>query len=289
MSDLLRDPRIVAALIAAIVALIVNPFASVLVERVKARLDGRAAERKSRLEYEHEARRRLYTAIGDLRFQLLLAARDVAAQVRTLGSGRKLWSLKLGGYFGNSVTYKLLRPFALCEVIEGKIAIADFGVDPDAIELLRLKRSISKAMSSGDAILEHPDADWDAQVEHIYMYSLSRIAHALIVTGEDGKPRVMTFPEFEAFVARPGNADRLEPVPSILGDFSIEAKPIFWTRLVAYGYICAHFVDHAGRPIGFAPSDYPTEALLEKIEDPHLRAHLEELPRRFEEIRSAGL
>jgi len=57
-------------LTSAVVAAIVGPVATFLSQR-------RLADRQAKIDYELAARIRLYEAIGSLRFQLLIAARDV--------------------------------------------------------------------------------------------------------------------------------------------------------------------------------------------------------------------
>jgi hypothetical protein len=71
---------------------------SILISGVVAFVGQRDRTRfEARMAYELEARKRLLSAIGPLRFQLLLASRDVIARVQQLSSGD--WNMKLSGYY----------------------------------------------------------------------------------------------------------------------------------------------------------------------------------------------
>src|SRR5882762_9627649 len=146
-------------------------------------------------------------------------------------------------YYGRSTLYRLLRPIAIAELIEQQIAYADFSVDPSGVDLLRFKRAALTAFTDADSILDHPEANWNAEKEHIFSGTLSRLASAIIIQDEDiNKNRPMHFHEFETFVSHPENLGMLSPLKDILNDFKVKTKPIFWIRLVCFAYICNEYV-----------------------------------------------
>jgi hypothetical protein len=105
-------------------------------------LGDKAAERQYRLE----ARKRLYTAIGPLRFQLVVACSDFAGRVERMATGKQPYATSLKGYFGRSTAFRLLRLFAVAELIERQITYADFSVDPSTVDLLRFKDAAFRCM-----------------------------------------------------------------------------------------------------------------------------------------------
>src|SRR5262249_41750353 len=111
-------------------------------------LGDKAAERQYRLD----ARKRLYAAIGPLRFQLIVACDDFATRIARIGSGRQPYATSLQGYFGRSTTFRLLRILAVAELIERQIAHADFSVDPSTADLLRFKHEVFRCLSSSTII-----------------------------------------------------------------------------------------------------------------------------------------
>jgi hypothetical protein len=105
-------------------------------KEVEILLGDRAADR----EYALDARKRLYAAIGPLRFQLLLACRDLTGRIISHGT-RKNYSTSVETYYGRSTLFRIIRPLALSELIERQIAYADFAVDPAAVRLLKFKKA----------------------------------------------------------------------------------------------------------------------------------------------------
>ncbi|MFY9513098.1 MAG: hypothetical protein WAQ05_19205 [Rubrivivax sp.] len=223
-------------------------------------------ERAAQRQYEYDARKRLYTAIGPLRFQLLLACREWAGRVQAHGSREQTYRMSLAGYYGRSTLYRLLRPLALAELIEREIAYFDFTVDAAAMDCLRFKKAATRMLSGDEVLGDHPGIDWSRQAQHAYTDSLAACAAALIVADSRGE-RVMRFHEFQALMDDPARVQTLDPFPALLGDFELRSKPLLWARLVGYGHACQRFVDGAGQPLGFETQAFPTERLLQASGD----------------------
>lgn len=237
---------------------------------IEDRLDAKAAQRS----YEFEGRKRLYHTIGPLRFQLLLAARDLAHHIQTHGLDGYEYDLVPSNYYGASTLFRIVRPLAISELIEVQMTYADFSIDPEAVDLLRFKRSIYEALTDKNPIFDHPKADWDNQKEHVFSQSLGIIAHSVLISEENKADRVMRFHEFSQFISNPGNLASLQPLPDQLTQFSISKMPLFWIRLVCVGHICAEFVNTLGTKAGFANIAYKHRKLLELAEDDYIQEHL---------------
>lgn len=249
-------------------------------------LGDKSAER----EYNLEARKRLYHAIGPLRFQLVVACKDVAARVANYGSDPK-YSMTINGYYGQSTLYRLLRPLAIAELIEQQITYADFSVDLTAIGLLRFKRTASMALTDGKAILYHKDANWEYELQHLFSGTVSNLASSLIIQDEDvsNKQRPMHFHEFEAFIRDRKNLKLFAPLARILEDFTIVDKPIFWARLVCLGYVCNEYVAQAGSTIGFERYWFDVRELLQRSEDKYILTNIEKYEKAFQSLVGVSL
>ena len=116
--------------------------------RIRKQVESSLGDLAAQRQYHFDARKRLYTAIGPLRFQMLLACRDLAGRVQSHGLGRG-YALGLDGYYGRSTLFRVLRPLCLAELVERQIAYADFAVDSGAVDLLRFKKSAFAAFSGG--------------------------------------------------------------------------------------------------------------------------------------------
>lgn len=240
---------------------------------------GQAAAQR---QYEFDARRRLYLAIGPLRFQLLLACRDLAGRIEALG-GREQYGVHLDGYYGKSTLYRLLRPVALAEAIEDQVALSDFAVDPSAVDCLRFRRSLSRILCGDELVEGLPGVNWNQQDQHLFTGSLSGCAQALIERREKEAPRVLRFDEFLVVLEREGFA-RVAPFDHLLQDFSAHAKPLLWLRLVAYAYACNALITRHGTDVGFAEQAFPTRELLQRSRQPDIMADAETLVARIEAL-----
>jgi hypothetical protein len=247
-------------------------------KEVEAFLGDRSAER----EYNLEARKRLYQAIGPLRFQLVIACRDAASRVAYHGTHHR-HRMTMDSYYGRNTLYRLLRPLAIAELVEQQITYADFSVDMSAIELLRFKQSAYSSLKDSEVILDHPNANWGAQVEHLFSGTLNRLANSLTIPDENTstKRRPMHFHEFEDFIRDPKNQTPFLPLVNILQDFTIKTRPIFWARLVCLGYVCDEYVRKEGKTVGFEAFTLDLDTLLQTSEDPYILSHIEEYKEAF--------
>jgi hypothetical protein len=243
--------------------------------RVRQQVDTALGEIAAEREYASEAKKRLYTAIGPLRFQLLLACRDLAGRIQSATVND--YSFNLNRYYGRSTLFRILRPLALGELIERQVAYADFSVDSGAIELLRFKKNAFAAFS-GDSILKgHKSLNWNNQVQHVFFDYLSSCTNAMIIRdGDAPQQRAMRFHEFEELAKSREGYEVFDPFPSILQDLTPQGKPLFWTRLIAYGYLCNNLINILGTPIGFEKRTYPVENLLAATKDPTISAAIQE-------------
>jgi hypothetical protein len=243
---------------------------------IKKEVDLYLADKSAEREYNLEARKRLYHAIGPLKFQLLLACRDLTTRVYNLHT--QAYDNSMRGYYGQSTLFRILRPIAISEIIEQQIAYADFSIDQTAIGLLRFKRAAYMALTDGDPILNHPNANWKRQQEHLYSGNLNNLAHLLIVDDTDAgaKSRTMNFHEFQAFLQLPGKPAEFNDLGDILEDFSIGRKPIFWIRLVCLGYICNEYLEQEGKPLGFETSFFDLRKLISASQDDYICSHVDE-------------
>jgi len=241
---------------------------------IKQKVEATLGEIAAELQYKFDAKKRLYTAIGPLRFQLLMACRDLAGRILT-GTTRP-YEININGYYGRSTLYRILRPLCLSELIERQIAYADFSVDPDATDLLKFKKGAFAVFSGGSVIGGHPNADWNNQVEHVFFDNLSKCANILIVSEEDSHERVMRHHEFEELLKIKGSQESFNPFPSILEDLSPQTKPLFWTRLIAYGNLCNDFINKKGKSIGFEEREFPVSDLLKATQDPVILKNIDQ-------------
>ena len=222
-------------------------------------LGDKTAER----QYRFDALKRLYTAIGPLRFQLARACDEFTARIARIGTGKQPYATSLKDYFGRSTLFRLLKLFAITELIERQIADADFSVDPSTVNLLRFKHQAFMCLSSSDVSLDHPNARWTEQIEHVFFDTLSIVSAAMIVVDPAGKQdRVMRFDEFNMFVEKEEQLVKIQPFPKMFEDFTFHSKPILWVRFVTLAQLCNTFLATEGPRVGIAPESYDCPKML---------------------------
>ncbi len=246
-------------------------------------LGAKSAER----EYELEARKRLYHSIGSLRFELLVACKEIAERINNYGDyGWKKYTVGLGGYYGRNTLYKILHPIAIAELIERQIAYADFFVDEQGVQILKFQKASFTAFTDGGPILNHPNIDWDNQIEHLYSGTLKKLANKLVISDEKvaSKERPMRFHEFDEFVKNPQSVGAFSPISDILEKFQVSKHTIFWVRLVCFGYICNEYVGILGSKVGFEKVLFDTRKLLKLSPDSHILSNIDQYTKKFEDL-----
>jgi hypothetical protein len=278
-----------------IVAVVVSStLISAMVGGLVAYLSQRAlASRQARLDYEYAAKKRLYEAVGPLRFQLVVAARDLASRVNSHLHSR-LWVMTPSGYYVHSFLYRLLRPLAIGVLVERQMSYADFSVDPSSVDLLRFDRSAYRMLTGAEpfvrlradneAHLYYNGLDWAEESQHIFRDNLRSAAMFLLTTGTGDRDVVMDYAEFRQQCPDPPKEPRLAGLAQLFGQNtnSILESPVFWMRLVGYAYCCQDYVIRHGPGIGVAIPDLDVHSLLEKTQDPQIQAHLNDYPAIFD-------
>ncbi|WP_250633120.1 hypothetical protein [Pinirhizobacter soli] len=252
---------------------------------VRKEVEGYLGDQSADREYRSEARKRLYLAVGPLRFQLLNAASEAANRVLRVGDGLET-DLSLNEYFGRSTAYRVLRVLALGELVERQIAYADFSVDPDMRSLLRFKRLAMACFSSSRVSLGHSQEDWNEQKQHVFQDNLGSLASLLIIPEKPSSPsRVMRFSEFNAAFVTSVHLSRLEPIPRLFASFSPKSAPILWLRLLALMHLCAGLVEAQGAQLGLEAINMDVDALLKLSADAEITKRMDEYKQMLEGFR----
>jgi hypothetical protein len=243
--------------------------------KLRLQVDEILGEKAAERQYRLEARKHLYTAIGPLRFQLLAACSDFVNRISSIGSGVQRYSTTLKGYFGQSTTFRLLRLIAISELIERQVAHADFSVEPSTAALLRFKQAAFDCLSSSLVSLNHPETNWNDQVEHLYRDSISIVASTVIVHRHVDVQRIMTFDEFHRAIVKESFDDDLLPLIRIMEGFSVSERPIFWFRLLALAQLCHGFAANEANKVGLRIEAFDGRKLISTTCDPFIKSNLE--------------
>lgn len=253
-------------LTSAVVAAIVGPVATFLSQR-------RLADQQAKIDYELAARIRLYEAIGSLRFQLLIAARDVVRRFAL--HHRSQWNMEPDAYYVSSSLYRILRPLAIGELIERQMSFADFSVDDDAIPLLRFQTAAYRMLVGEDPVQGHPGLDWSSESQHVFRDNLGAAAARLIDLDADGRSFVIAYSEFAANFPDPRRDASLRPLAAIFDhcESNLTENPVFWARIVAYSYVCNWLLGALGSGLGFGVRAIDVEDMIHGVDDDYITSH----------------
>jgi hypothetical protein len=220
-----------AALIAAGVSLIVaaiSHFSSRSnqrnIENLRDNLAGARAERSAKLDYEYEARKRLYHECGPAFFQLIELSESAFYRISGLAKTAKEGNLEPGDknsflkdeYYWISTLYRLLAVPAALKMIQKTLTIVDFSLDRKIWRQYNLARQAFFSFGDdftfaklGEQALLYKPLDEDAHEKAlsepaIYWrqgYPLGAIepaVEALLTTDNDGQKRLISYPECES-------------------------------------------------------------------------------------------
>jgi hypothetical protein len=228
-------------------------------ELAKSRRTEVQEEEKARRDYEYEARKRLYSEVQPLLFQLRelseSASRWVISLARTARQGQLSWLSK--GYFLSMTLYRFTAPLAVFRLIYRRLTLVDFSVD----QPIRVQYNIAKQMylsvSDGFSIAKAGKAQGlDIEYEphevqglrrqvpavhaqqHLFRGHLDMIADALVVRDLDG-PRCMTYGEFETQFKNP-QSDVYHATRALAAgfrEFKPQSRPVVWRMLIVHMYL----------------------------------------------------
>lgn len=285
------DPKIVAALVAGGVSLllgVVNFLGSrraqndlrvsqenlrlhqMELENLKAELAAKASEQDARLDYEYEARLRLFNACGPVMFQLSTAAERAAGRIKgfaysskggNVGPDRNWLDRERHGYYWASSFYRLLVPAAIAEILKRRLTHLDISLDSHLYAQYELALLWADCFSKdfdfarAEPLLEYAphgstDDDRKKDPRKFWQQGIPRgileNAAAMLIQGEGETARIIPYNAFEAAVL----SDEETPLRSaimrisyLLNDFTPKTRPVLWRVLSAQYAIAAALLE----------------------------------------------
>ena len=274
------NAAVAAAIVAGLVSLAVavigqvfTPLANLKLERQKAELEGQleaikasiqeqVGQRSARLDYEYEARKRLYIEIEPLLFQLYESAEEfnyrIASLARThrdgnLGQGASSW-VNHDGYYLKATAYKWIHPTLIFRLFQSRLTFVDLKLD----DIIRLRYLILRCLvfSFTDAYefagieptLRY-EPDWERtkftskerEVLHPQGLVLGDLENLMdeLTASEDKPRRIPFFSEFEKLLqVEKDHRSSIHTVLAILRGFSPDTDPILIRMLCAQAMLC---------------------------------------------------
>lgn len=282
MEIIFKDPKIVAAIVVAVFSLIVSIFSAVWnreslkrIEQLKSKMAEQKAVKDARLDYEYEARKRLYQECEPIFFQLNEASQDTIHRVISLARTSRVGKLGLKegawlakeGYYSISTLYNLLVPLAHYKLIKQALTLVDLNVDPiiraryellkrlyvswtDDFEFARFKPSLNynpNIQAWREARMDKPELYWR---QGLPIGRLDGAVESLLMKWGDEGACVKSFGQFESEYKISDSETRrsFDIVNDIIHGFDPVARPVLWRCLLTQVLLCRAIVRSCETP-----------------------------------------
>lgn len=235
-------------------------------QNLQARLTETQTKNRARLDYEYEARKRLYSEIEPLLFILYAACEECYHRVKSLtrtsrqgclGSEEHNW---LGGkdYYLYSSAYKLVLPAVIYYLIERRLTFVDLQLDSvirlryliaknlvhsftDDYDFAGLEPSIDYSPSHDESLTLSTTARASRRWQGIVAGHLENICEEMTV-GEGKDRRAISFGEFEKHLNETTETGALAVLVELYLGFSPGSDPVLARMLLAQAELCHLFM-----------------------------------------------
>jgi hypothetical protein len=243
-------------------------------QKSQAVLTEEQSEKQSRLDYEYEARKRLYHDCEPLVFQLLEFSEHAADRIRGLARTARQGDLPrwLSGdeYYMASTLYYLLAPMAVYKLMRRQLTVVDMRLDRNIARHYQCAKRLTWSFADDFSFawglqvcaieydpnnpewqtlrLAKPTKYWRQGLPYGH---LDNAVESMVLRDDKsgGDLRIIGFGEFESALHNSGSSvcQAFTIIQDIFTDFHPATRPILWRILVAQAHIYASIVDfHKG-------------------------------------------
>jgi hypothetical protein len=235
-------------------------------EELKHGLESQRSKENARMDYEYEARKRLYQEYEPLTFQLQelgeSAYQRVQGLVRTAREGNlnpgSGWLSSPLGYYSVNTIYRFLAPLVVFKLMQRKLTLFDLTLEPFFRDQYFLAKALYHTFSKDfdlakeeEAKLEYnPHSSTPAQKEHnpekymvqgIILGIVDNMTEAMIRQEESIQThktyRVMSFGEFQKEYFLNSVSHQFKHASNLFLNFHPETKPVLWRILITQACI----------------------------------------------------
>lgn len=227
-------------------------------ERLREEINERQSRHDALLDYEYEAKKRLYHECGPLLFQLTELSESALKSIQTLATLASEGKLEPGpksylkdNYYRLSVMHRLLAPLAMVKLIQRRLTHVDLSLDIGIYRQYTLARqayfSFADEFGFAKSKPELPYEPFDDEVEkkaiskpEIYWRQgaprgvIDGAVESMIFKDDDTGLRVMTYAECESEYNKTKSSVRknFDEISYLFEDFHPRTRPILWRMLI---------------------------------------------------------
>lgn len=232
-------------------------------EQLKAALGKEKSLFDARLDYEFDARKRLYLECEPLLFQASNAAVDAKERVIGLAANAGRGFLKPGtgswlqdGYYLRSTLFRIFQPLVFLKAITKKMSQIDFGVDSNIGRRIAILQTLHSLLSSGfemakaaqsprayDPYAKVSQAQRDKHPEKYVRQSLVMGVIDEMVDHMVVEQACIPWYQFnKKFDARGHDKKIFAEVRSWIFIFHPQTRPVLWRVLIGYAACCEFYL-----------------------------------------------
>jgi hypothetical protein len=239
-------------------------------EELRGKLTEEHEEASALREYRFEARKRLYSELYPLLFQL--GEQSEAALFRIFGLARSARTGKLtpesagnsksrlrkgSASYLPSTLYRFMAPLATYRLCERRLTSVDLSLDDELQWQYRLAKLLYRSWSDGVEIAEvevdhrppctydpggdSPEASVSTQ-QHLSVQKIERVIESMLVQTDPQEPlRCVTLGEFFTSYESgdPALARAIKPLRDLFVGFSPKSRPVLWRLLIVHAHLYA--------------------------------------------------
>jgi hypothetical protein len=274
--DLISNVTIIAAIIAAVAsifaAILSGVFGSINQKKLK-HLEKIRVDEDALLDYQYEARKRLYKEFEPLLFQLYELSGRSHKRVFNLASDHsqgnlephKGWLADRTSYYTTLTLCIILAPLAVFKLMQRKLTLFDLKLDPSFNNHYFIAKALYRSFLH-DFKLAYidPKVDYDPtekvsdhntnksylekeQKQGIYSGILDTITDVIIIKEEQGSEhilRIMNYGEFvDKFFKNGHIQEPFDKISYLFYNFTPKTHPVLWRILIAQAFICRLIID----------------------------------------------
>jgi hypothetical protein len=228
--------------------------------RLQAQLAAEQSSRNARLDYEYEARKRLYTDVAPLLFQFGEAAEVALRRTSTIAINVRRgelrddspWLLRMHEYYATYTMYSLLLPAAIFRLIREKITAVDMSLDPGlhfqyrlAKQVYLLWRSDFDIKRSTPHLRYKPhirEGSRDSSDPTVYCKQGLASGHletatAAMLLGDGSERRPKSYEQFTQMFREADVEPAMAPVAAMFHRFLPQTRPVLWRILAGHAIL----------------------------------------------------
>jgi hypothetical protein len=253
-----------ASLLVALLGVVAGYLTKLSSDRKLAELNDRLAEgqsaRDAERDYRYEARKRVYSELQPLMFQMVESGESACTRIEGLAAAARENHLTPGdrwldsGYYYDSTVYRLCAPLVYFRLCQERLTSVDLSVEPKVHDQYTLAKQLyltwtnSRPLAGSEPAIPYVPlysderaGDYDPAVnqpQHIFGGAIDQLVEAMTIRDDVGV-RCISYGAFEEQIEERGTKIRrlAAPLWYLLQDFHPRSKPVLWRMLLAQAHI----------------------------------------------------